>query len=563
MTGGVALGPGIALARVHLSASRNRFALTRRRHPFRVAVQFCVLAPLVAGFAIALAFGLSKSYEQAGGRTDQTAMLAATFTLFIIGGFIGISTAALHALYLAEDVAFMTTLPLPLRVVFASKMADAAAGAIPASILAFGSIGGFAFAGSVSLIYLIAALVGYGALLASSLAVSVTFVAVITRFVPPKRARVYLLMIAFILVAASAATWPLVAPHHNSSGSESVGLDFARSIIARTPAYWIAHAISAAAFGSAMEAAIWLAVSVGATALLLIASFSIFRRVYLPSLARAAEVQTTREARANDLGWLRTLATPLPEPLRAVAVKEWLTLARDFRRLTGIVWPALIVFFYTVVLGKRSASSDFEPELRFWLGNGSLALLPWGLSLGVSIYAFGSEGRMVALMRSLPMTARQVFYGKVFASLIPVGLASLLLTAATLAFRGASLGDTLQMMALVLWMAAGYVVIDTAASTVAPNFEILHIQRAVGLTGRAFSVASGFAFGLATVGGVARSFFLIHEVPTRLQPIFGGDHAFNLMGLPLALASFAAAAGVVALTARIGVRRVETILRVG
>lgn len=563
MTGVDAFGPGIALARVHLSSSRNRFALTRRRHPFRVAVQLCVLAPMVAGFATALAFGLSKSYEQAGGRADQTAMLAATFTLFVIGGFIGISTAALHALYLAEDVAFMTTLPLPLRVVFASKMTDAAAGAIPASILAFGSIGGFAFAGSVSPMYLIAALVGYGALLASSLSVSVTFVAVITRYVPPKRARIYLLVIAFILVAASAATWPLVAPHENSSGSESVGLDFARSIIAHTPAYWIAHAISAAAFGSAGEAVLWLAVSVGATAVLLAISYRIFRRVYLPSLARAAEVQTTREARANDLGWLRAMATPLPEPLRAVAVKEWLTLARDFRRLTGIVWPALIVFFYTVVLGRRSASSDFEPDLRFWLGNGSLALLPWGLSLGVSIYAFGSEGRMIALMRSLPVTAKQMFYGKVLASLIPVGLTSLLLTAVTLLFRGAGPGDTIQMLALVLWMAVGYVVIDTAASTIAPNFEILHIQRAVGLTGRAFSVAAGFGFGLATVGGVARTFFLTHDVPARLQPFLGDGHAFNLMGLPLALMSFAAAAGVVALTARIGVRRVESILREG
>jgi hypothetical protein len=558
-----ALASGFALARVHLASSRNRFALTRRRHPVRVALQYGILGPLILGFTLTLAYGLSLSYEQAASRADQTAMLAACFTLFFVGGFIGISTAALHGLYLAEDLAFMRTLPAPLSVIFASKSANAAAGAIPASILAVGSIGGFAFAGELTPVFILSAVLGFGVLLATALAAAVMFVSVITRFVPPKRARVYLLMIAFILVGASAATWPLVAPHRNEEGPESVGLDFARSLIARTPAGWTAHAITAAAFGPTSEALTWLAIAFGSAVAMVIVSYLIFERVYLDSLDRAAEAQTPQGARANDLKWLTALGAIIPQPLGSVAVKEWLTLARDFRRLTGVVWPALIVLFYTVILGKRSASSGFEPELRFWLGNGSLALLPWGLSLGLSIYAFGSEGRTVALIRSLPISAREIFFGKVVASLIPIGVVSTILTIATLTVRGAAPRDMLEMVALVLWMAAGYVVIDTAASAIAPNFELMQIQRAVGLTGRAFSVAAGVGFGLATTLGLIRLIFLAHQAPASVRPLLGEDHVASATGLPLAFASFAVALAIVALTARIGVRRVEGILRDG
>lgn len=558
------IGPGMALARARFASGRNRFLLTRRRHPVRVAAQFVVLAPAIVALTGALAYANSRSFETVAQPREQAAMLAAFFALFAIGGFIGVSTAALHALYLSEDVPFMMALPVPLGVTFASKMAGAATGAIPASILGVSAIAGLAITESPTPAFLIAAMLGFLSLLALTTAASVTFVSFITRYVPPKRARAYLLLTAFALIGLSAATWPLAAAHRNPSGSESVGLDFARSVISRTPAGWTARAIQAAASGSTSEALIWLGLATGAAALFCLGSYDVFKRVYLGSLDRAADIQIPSGARPSHSPILTTLARPIPEPLRAIALKEWLTLARDMRRLSGIVWPALIVLFYTVILGKRSGATRFDPELRFWLGNGSLVLLPWGISLGVSIYAFGSEGRAISLIRSLPMSARQIFLSKVLASLIPIALISIALTAVTLFIRGAGIADSLQMLVLVLWMAAGYVIIDTAASAVAPNFEILQIQRAIGLPGRAFGLVAGGGFGLATALGVARIVSMAHGTPESFRSTLdAGSPATNPFGWPLAIASFGIAIAVVALTTIIGVRRVEAILREG
>lgn len=555
-------GPGVALVRARLLSTKNRFLLTRRRHPVRVGLQIGLLAPLMIGLAAVFAYGMSLRYEMAPTEREETAMLAAFFALFVVGGFIGIATAALHALYLSEDVPFMLTLPVPLGMTFASKMTDASTGSLPAVILALSGAGGFAIVHSWSPLVIVCAVVGFIALLAATSALAVTFVSLVTRYVPPARARAFLLLTGFILVGLSAATWPQVAPHRNAQGQETAGLSFAGRLIAHSPAGWIAESMRAAADGAALSAFAWLGLaSLGAVAFSIVSYFA-FRHVYLGSIDRATESRPAARNRLGNAATLLAMARLVPEPARAIALKEWLTLARDLRRLSGIVLPALVVLFYTVILGKRGGSSGYDSELRFWLSNGSLALLPWGFSLGVSLYAFGSEGRGIALIRSLPLTPRRLLWSKIFASFVPIALASLAIAAITLLLRGASARDSAEMLALVLWMTVGFVIIDTAASTIAPNFEVLQITRAIGLTGRAFGLAAGGGFGLATVLGVARLVFFVNGAPESLRSALDGpNQSTSLVGLPLALSSLMVAAAIVAVTLSISQRRVARMLR--
>ena len=80
-----------------------------------------------------------------------------------------------------------------------------------------------------------------------------------------------------------------------------------------------------------------------------------------------------------------------------------------------------MVAFYTVLLSSDDAVAPAgAPSLAFWLSGGTLALVPWGTSLGVSIYAFGTERHQIHLLRTLPIAPRTLMLAKVLASLVPV-----------------------------------------------------------------------------------------------------------------------------------------------
>src|SRR5829696_3393225 len=142
----------------------------------------------------------------------------------------------------------------------------------------------------------------------------------------------------------------------------------------------------------------------------------------------------------------------------------WARLRSKSGSYSPAIWPVGMVVIYAVVLGRGDGSAFGSQDLAFWSKNGSLALLPWGLSLGISVYSIGSEGRNVHLLRTLPLPASRIFLAKVLASLLPVGVLSLGASALALWLRGAPLLQAIELLTLIAWMAVGCVVIDTAAA---------------------------------------------------------------------------------------------------
>ena len=177
-----------------------------------------------------------------------------------------------------------------------------------------------------------------------------------------------------------------------------------------------------------------------------------------------------------------------------------------------------MVAIYAVGSSRQQHSAGGPPELRFWLANASLALVPWGASLGISIYAFGTERRNVNLLRTLPVTPGRLFLAKTIASLVPVLVLSETATVIVCAAQRASAVQVFGLVVLVGWMSVGYVTIDTAAAAVAPNFDADHVQRSTAIVGRAFGFVAGGMFGVATMIGAARLILFTVPVPALLQP---------------------------------------------
>lgn len=552
---------GWTVVSAKIRAARNRAAVTRRRSPVLTGVQYGIVAPATIGFTALLTVGFASTFDSVTDGRFAMALLAAALTVGAIGSFIGSSTAALQALYLADDIPFLLTLPIPLRVLFASKFVEAAAGAAPPALLMFSAAAGFGFAHSSPAAYWLLAPAVLLTLVVLATSVAVVVVSAVTRYIPPRRARIFLLAISMGVIAATFFGWQLLAPRPTSLGNAIEKSDYEPlwRAVAWTPAGWGAKGLSDASRGQLTSALPLVALQVAAAAVFVAFACTVFRRSFIRGLVRTTAVQHAAPS-PSTTAWLTSIARLFPRPYGALVLREWLLIFRDLKRLSGAVWPMGMVVVYAMVLGR--GGSDFTSErLAFWSKNGSLALLPWGLSLGLSVYAFGGEGRNIDLLRSLPASARTIFFAKVLASLVPVAVGSVAIAAASLWLRRAALVPSLELLAVVVWMVAGFVAIDTSASALAPNFEASNIQRSIALAGRLYGFALGGLFGLSTFAAVGRLVLYDADYPARWNRVvefeLGGVEP---LGWPLVIGSGGVAVGAATIAVALAVRQTNRLL---
>lgn len=373
-----------------------------------------------------------------------------------------------------------------------------------------------------------------------------------------------LTLVSLALVVGVVATWRLVAAPSEMAAPAGVGnaeivAALARSgeRLAGSPLGWAADALASAAFGDGDRLAGAMSRLTASTLFVAVGAFVLFARTAEIGTARLRAAVTPRLRRRATTP-LSLVTTPLSRPLAALVVKEWLTIGRDLRRLSGALWPLGMFGFYAVALARDDDPVPIAAgDIDFWLAAGPVLLLPWGLSLGTAIYAFGSERRNVDLLRALPISARGLLLGKLLASLLPIVALTEAVVAVVAVAQGATGGEWLGLAGLVLWAAVGYVTIDTVAAALAPNFETDQIQRATGFAGRLFGFVAGGLFTLTTAAAAVRLILLLDAAAIPLPRWL--DH--SALGWPLAAVATGLAALTVAAAFRLGERRVTEILR--
>jgi hypothetical protein len=553
---------GWTVVGVKLRAARNRFAVTRRKNRVQTTLQFAVVLPAILFLVGMFSVGFAGAVSGINDEQLATTLLATVIAVFALGAFVGTSTTALQALYLSDDIPFLLTLPIPLRALFGGKLVEAAAGALPPAMLFTAGMVGYGWdRAEHGLFWLLSPVIGFSmAMLATSC--SVVVVSLVTRFIPPRRARLFLFAISLILIAFTMTAWRMLAPRPEAFGEVVNRGEYEPlwNALAWTPIGWSAEAMAAAAAGQLVRGLVIAALVATSSAVAVAISFDVFRRTFIRSLAQTRTIQTNAP-NASLTRWLGAVADMLPRELAAPLLKEWLVLFRDLRRLAGAIWPVGIVLVYTVLLGRGDQSSFGSEEFAFWSRNGSLALLPWGLSLGISVYSYGSEGRNVQLMRVLPLSPARIFLVKVLASLAPVAAVSLGAAALSLWLRSAPLVESFELLLLIAWMVAGFVVIDTAAAALAPNFEADQIQRTIALTGRLYSVAVGGLFTLMTVAAAGRLVLMTGKPPASIADLLDASTGgIEPLGWPLIAVASLVALGCVALSSRLAIRQTERII---
>jgi hypothetical protein len=375
------------------------------------------------------------------------------------------------------------------------------------------------------------------------MAAATVVVALVVGVIPARRARLSLFLATIAIVTLTMVAWTAVAP----SPSVSRGFLTQASLASLDASMqWLptGHAarMVASAAGSqwhslVREASITFMWTAGALGV----AYAVFAVTYDRGRMLAAAAGDARAGYVTPR-WMAMLARPLPGAVAALVIKEWLTLTRDLKRLSGVVWPLGVIVFYAASAIKQAPAGE-APAYRFWTEMAACAFLPWGFSLGTTIYAVGMEQRNVHLLRLLPASSWRVLLGKLLAMLLPILLLSESLTLAFALWRGATPGELAGIMAIVVWTSTGFVTIDVAAGALAPVFDAAHVQRSIALVGRAFGFAAGAAFGMVTATGVTRLIVFSTGAPSPWREMLawrlGG---ITPLGWPLVVVAFGAGA---------------------
>ena len=132
---------------------------------------------------------------------------------------------------------------------------------------------------------------------------------------------------------------------------------------------------------------------------------------------RHATMRPPQEGKRKGLS-LVGLLRPLPMPIRAIVIKDWITLPRDIRQLSGLVFPILMAFVYIYMTASGDTAKQI-PGAASWMALAIVPLLPYFLTLYYTVGTIGIEGKNFALLRVAPLSGSRLLWGKFWASLGP------------------------------------------------------------------------------------------------------------------------------------------------
>lgn len=395
-----------------------------------VVVFFVVLAASAAFFRALLA-------GETGGEALATGALSATFNLTVVILLITGFAAALYTFYLSEDLAILSASPIRQRTIFTYKFADTLLTNTPLFVclglpitIAYVI---FASEGPLSLALYTPVLVAVWALsLALPTALCILFSMPLMRVLPASRAKEIVAGVGALLGAAAYLVYLRLIGPGDTGGSASASQGAISTlrpllespVLNAPPGSWAADALS----GAASLEWVMLASGLALLSALAVAAYLLCLTVsswaYATGVARASE-SGSRSGSSTLAGPLSArLLAPLPRRVRIVVFKELRSLRRDFRRLSSVAAPLVIlmgVFF--INSGGSFGAGDgpwFLLLLAYLPAFGAGALL----SALLAAYSVGSEGPAYWYLHASPLKAWEIMAGKLAASVLCGVLAS-------------------------------------------------------------------------------------------------------------------------------------------
>lgn len=462
-----------------------------------VMVGVVLLAVLVAAFVISfLILNALRSPNLAQVVSDPDRLLASIPVLVVTIAFLVILITSfgllLQALYLAGDMDFLLSSPLPIRAVFLSKLIQAI---LPnyALILLVGLpiLFGLGVSQNYNFLYYLLVFLVLTSLAFAAAGIASLMVMGVVRVFPARRvAEVLGFFVAVISIICSQSGQ--LANFAEISGDQA---SFALNQLERinspfSPLTWVGDGLVAIGQGR------WL-IGAGLLTLTLLLSGGIFamslstaERLYFSGWA-SVHISTQRgrklrrkPSRAPASSAFSTLIDRLiPAPVRAILVKDFLVMRRDLRSMSQLVTPLIIAIVYAFMMvrggsqppaGRGEAPAVFMQvltNLTLYANVGISLFVGWSLLSRLAGMSFSLEGKQYWLLKSAPVSTIRLITGKYLVAYLPTLFLCWAFLLITSMLQRVSLGVLSYSLVVVTLTVAGVAGVNLAIGVIGANFE--------------------------------------------------------------------------------------------
>jgi len=482
-------------------------------------------------------------------------ILAGVFLLVLLTSF----GVLLQALYLAGDMDFLLTAPVPIRAVFVSKMLQAI---LPSfgltALLGLPVLFGLGLAAGYAPLYYPLVIVMLAALALAAAGLSSLLVMAVVRIFPARRVAEVLGLAGAVSSFLCSQTWNFME-YGDMTAEDSAQLFalFNQFNNRFSPLSWPGVGLVAVGEGRWLAGLGFSMLTLGGASLIFFLALTAAERLYYSGWASLQGTPRRKKAARPSLSsditaarsltaWFDRLVTP---QTRAIMVKDFRMLRRDLRNMSSLVMPLILGVIYAVMFFRRPvevAGGQGNPLFDLIFENVSVyaqvglsLFVGWSLVTHLAGIGFSQERHSYWVLKTAPVSTIQLLLAKFLVAFLPgLGLGWLFLTGIAV-LQQANLQSVLYTLLVITFTLAGDAGLSLAFGVIGANFDWedpRQMQRgASGCLGALFSFLN-VPFSLLLFFGppVALSLLQVPQVIGQLTGLLlGGVYTIGMTIVPL------------------------------
>jgi ABC-2 type transport system permease protein len=533
------------LLRLRLVIVISEFRRSKLRRKIGMAVLgILALGGLVFAFVLSwllLGFLRSPQVTQYFGNASIllnsiTALVVTASCLVILVSSFGV---LLQALYLAGDMEFLLSAPVPIRAIFISKLLQAI---LPnfGLVLLFGLpvLYGLGAAQGYNFLYYPVVIILLSLLALAIAGMASLLVMLVVRIFPARRVAEMLgFLVAIIsLICSQSGQFANYANISGDQAAQAIGLA-TRFNSPWSPLAWVGRSMVDIGEGHWLRGGLLVLITVILTAGIFAISLATAERLYYSGWA-SVQISTRKKKNTASNRYTKKRAAPLasafsrviPTAVGGIMSKDFMMLRRDLRNMSQIVTPLILGILYAFMLigrGGQPPAGQGEAPQAFMdavgnlmvYGNVGISLfVGWSLLSRLATMAFSQEGKQYWILKSAPLSVWQLITAKYLVAYLPTLVLGMGFLIVISILQHINIGTFVFSLTVVVITLAGLASLSLTFGVLGANFNWEDPRR----------IAQGSA---GCFGAIASIVFLV----LSLGVFFGPSLLTGVLGLPLAL----------------------------
>ncbi len=451
-------------------------------------------------------------------------ILEAMPSLIVSAAFFGILLTSfgvlLQGLYLAGDMDFLLSSPIPIRSVFLAKLLQAILPNL-AIISLFGLpvLFGLGAASHYSILYYPAVVIVIAALALAAAGISALLVMLLVRIIPPKRIAEVLGFVGAVLAMIMSQAGNIINFGEVTPDNEQ--LQQAVSTLERInspwmPLTWAGRGLVSLGEGDWIPAigliTLTLGICIGLFWLALIVSERWFYSGWAGIQVVSTKKKPTRRRSTKTSTRKNFLIRWISPNIRAIIRKDFLVLRRDLRNLSQLVTPLIFGVIYSFLLlrnnGEVPQGQGQAPDLFYQAFGAALVyssvgiaiFVGWMLLARLATMSFSQEHQSYWLLKSAPVNSGQLVTAKFLVAYLPTLALGYIFLTAIILLQGGSISIWLYGLFIIALCNAGLAGINIAFGIAGANFDWTDPRKMANATTGCLSSILSFVYMIVNLG---------------------------------------------------------------